>query len=224
VTDPLSTGAPTGLPAALLTATSAIAADALDALGYRDQTMDSLLRPVDPGMRLVGRAYPVLVVEDHDVPDQPYEGEMQALAAMGPGDVGVYAVSGQSRAAAWGELFSCAAIGRGVAGVVVDGCIRDSRQIQALGYPVFTRDRSPLDTLARARVETHGEQVVCGGREVRRGDVVVADADGIVVVPLEIADEVAAFIATKHRLEQGARDDLVAGASIREVWEKYGVF
>lgn len=212
------------LPAALLSATSAIAADALDALGHRDQAMDSRLRPVDPAMRLVGRAYPVHVVEDRAVPERPYEGEMQALGAMGRGDVGVYAVSGESRAAAWGELFSCAAIGRGVRGVVVDGCIRDSRQIQELQYPVFASDRSPLDTLARARVDTHGEPVVCGGRTVRRGDVLVADGDGIVVVPRESVDEVAAFIASKHRLEQGARDDLVAGASIREVWEKYGVF
>ncbi len=212
------------LPAALLAATSAIAADALDALGYREQTMHGRLRPVDPASRLVGRAYPVSVVEDQDVPAQPYEGEMQALAAMGPGDVGVYAVAGDSRAAAWGELFSCAAIGRGVTGVVVDGCIRDSRQIEELGYPVFAADRSPLDTLARARVDTHGEPVVCGGQVVRRGDVVVADADGVVVVPLAVVEAVAARIATKHRLEQGAKDDLVAGASIREVWEKYGVF
>ncbi len=220
----MTDAAPPALPAALLAATSAIAADALDALGYREQTMHARLRPVDPGMRLVGRAYPVDVVEDHDVPDQPYEGEMQALGAMGPGDVGVYAVSGDSRAAAWGELFSCAAIGRGVAGVVVDGCIRDSRQIRELRYPVFAAGRSPLDTLARARVRTHGESVVCGGRVVRRGDVVVADEDGVVVVPLESVDAVAARIATKHRLEQGAKDDLVSGASIREVWEKYGVF
>jgi regulator of RNase E activity RraA len=54
--------------------------------------------------------------------------------------------------------------------------------------------------------------------------VVVADVDGIVVVPAELAEDVAAFIANKHRLEQAARDDLMAGASIRAVWEKYGVF
>jgi regulator of RNase E activity RraA len=59
---------------------------------------------------------------------------------------------------------------------------------------------------------------------VRRDDVVVADVDGIVVVPAELAEDVAAFIANKHRLEQAARDDLMAGASIRAVWEKYGVF
>jgi regulator of RNase E activity RraA len=212
------------VPAALAAATSAIAADALDALGHRGQAMDSRIAPLTGSMRVVGRAYPVAVVEDLTKPEEPYEGEMQALAAMGPGDVGVYGVAGTSRAAAWGELFSCAAIGRGVAGVVVDGCIRDARQIAELGFPVFAADRSPFDTLARARVESHGEMVVCGGQTVRRGDVVVADADGVVVVPGAVVDEAATFIENKHRLEVGAREDLMSGMSIRDVWEKYGVF
>jgi regulator of RNase E activity RraA len=147
---------------------------------------------------------------------------------MPAGSVGVYGAHEPQRslilAAAWGELFSCAAIGRGVAGVVVDGCIRDTRQICELGFPVFAAGRSPLDTLARARVDVHGEPVHCGGRLVRRDDVVVADVDGIVVVPAELAEDVAALIANKHRLEQAAREDLMAGASIRAVWERYGVF
>jgi regulator of RNase E activity RraA len=205
-------------------ATSAIAADALDALGYRDQAMTSGLAPLSGSMRVVGRAYPVVVMEDLSTPDAPYEGEMQALGAMGPGDVGVYGVQGSSRAAAWGELFSCAAIGRGVAGVVVDGCVRDARQIAELGFPVFAADRSPLDTLARARVDSHGTEAVCGGQTVRRGDVVVADSDGIVIVPAAVVAEVATFIDNKHRLEASAREDLMAGMSIRDVWEKYGVF
>jgi regulator of RNase E activity RraA len=214
----------TSLPEALLTATTAIAADALDALGHRTQTMDEVVRPVYLGARLVGRAYPVTVVDDTDVPDQPYAGEMDALASMGPGDVGVYGVQPGSRAAAWGELFSCAAIGRGVVGVVLDGCVRDIAQIGELQFPVFAAGRSPLDTLARARVASHGERVVCAGQTVERGDVVVADADGVVVVPAAAVEEVARFIGNKARLERSARDDLMAGASIREVWDSYGVF
>ncbi len=212
------------VPEALLRASSAIVADALDSLGYREQSLHPRLRPLDPGTHLVGRAYPVSVVTDTSVPDEPYAGEMDALSAMGPGDVGVYAVQGGSRAAAWGELFSCAALGRGVRGVVVDGCIRDTRQVVELGFGVFAAGRSPLDTLARARVDVHGEPVVCGDVAVRRGDVVVGDVDGVVVVPGEVVAQVAAFVRTKHRLEQDARDDLMAGASIREVWETYGVF
>jgi regulator of RNase E activity RraA len=212
------------IPAALLRASSAIAADALDAIGLRSQAMASRLTPLAGTMRVVGRAYPVSVIEDLSTPVHPYEGEMAALGSMGPGDVGVYGVTGASRAAAWGELFSCAAIGRGVSGVVVDGCIRDARQMSELGFPVFASDRSPFDTRARARVDRHGDEVVCGDLTVRRGDVVVADADGIVLVPAAVVAEVALFVDGKRRLEEGAREDLMAGMSITDVWQKYGVF
>jgi regulator of RNase E activity RraA len=212
------------LPDALLASSSAIVADALDALGLRDQVVDPRVQPVFHGARVVGRAFPVLVVDDDRTPDEPYAGEMDALAAMMPGDVGVYSVSGDNRAAAWGELFSCGAIGRGAVGAIVDGCIRDARQIEELGFPVFAAGRSPLDTLARARVAAHGVPVTFGGQRVERGDIVVADADGIVIVPQAMADEVAAFVASKHVLERAARDDLIAGASIRDVWTTYGVF
>lgn len=207
-----------------MTASSAIAADALDALGYRDYAMDSHIAPVATSMRVVGRAYPVEVVSDPALPEHPYQGEMDALASMSAHDVGVYGVAKDAVAAAWGELFSCAAIGRGVSGVVVDGPIRDTRQIEDLEFPVFAADRSPLDTLARARVTSHGTNVSCGGVSVSRGDVVVGDRDGIVVIPGNAAAEVAAFIATKQRLEAGARADLLAGMSIQDVWTKYGVF
>lgn len=212
------------VPVALAAASSAIVADALDALGMRNQVTDSRIKPLFQGASVVGWAYPVAVVEDFASPDEPYEGEMSALSAMSKGDVGVYSVDQGSRAAAWGELFSCAAIGRGVVGALVDGCVRDQRQISELKFPVFSVDTSPLDTLARARVARHGETVKFGGVQVKRGDLVVADSDGIVVVPAADVRRVATFVASKHKLEQAARDDLMAGMGIREVWAKYGVF
>lgn len=212
------------IPDALLQASSAIVADALDASGLRDQVVDPRVQPVFHGARVVGRAFPVLVVDDDETPDEPYAGEMDALAAMMPGDVGMYAVAGNNRAAAWGELFSCGAIGRGAVGALVDGCIRDSRQIEELGFPVFAAGRSPLDTLARARVSEFGAPITFAGQRVERGDVVVADADGIVIVPQALIVDVASFVASKHVLERAARDDLMAGANIRDVWATYGVF
>jgi len=143
---------------------------------------------------------------------------------MPPGAVGVYAVSQDSRAAAWGELFSCAAIGRGALGVLVDGCVRDARQITALEFPVFCTGTSPLDTLARARVETIRQPITFGGIRVCDGDFVVADADGVVIVPNAQLAEVDAFVGTKHTLEMGAREDLMSGMTIEEVWIKYQVF
>ena len=212
------------VPSALRDATSALVADALDALGFRDQTAHPRVKPLFKGLRIVGRVYPVSVIEDLDEPEEPYAGEMAALDALSPGDVGVYAVAPGSRAAVWGELFSCGAIGRGAVGAVVDGCIRDARQIEELGFAVFASDTSPLDTRARARVDAHGSPVVFAGVPVARGDLVVADVDGVVFVPATAVDAVAALVAKKKPLEQGAREDLVAGMRIHDVWTKYGVF
>lgn len=212
------------VPAPLVRATSALIADALDSLGLRNQTASSRLKPLFPEAEIVGRVYPVRVVEDFDDPVEPYAGEMAALAALSPGDVGVYSVAAGSRAAAWGELFSCGAIGRGAVGAIVDGCIRDARQIEELGFPVFAADTSPLDTRARARVESHGSPITFAGVPVQRGDLVVADRDGVIFVPSDLVPDVAALVAAKKPLERGAREDLVAGMHIQDVWTKYGVF
>lgn len=209
---------------ALRDATSAVVADALDRLGLRSQALDPAIRPLWPQARLVGRAMPVVVVADEDLPDEPYAGEMDALDALAPGEVPVFEIEAGSRAAAWGELFSCGALGRGAVGVVCDGPVRDAAQIEELGYPTFARACSPLDTLGRAKVASFGGTAVCGGVRIARGDLIVADRDGIVAIPAARADEVAEAVAAKRKLEDGARADLLAGMGIREVWDKYQVF
>jgi regulator of RNase E activity RraA len=167
---------------------------------------------------------PVTVVVDSAMPSQPYAGEMAALDALKPGEVPVLAIEAGSRAAAWGELFSCGAIGRGAVGAICDGYVRDVRQIEALAYPTFARGCSPLDTLGRAVVSSHGETATCGGVRISAGDLMVADADGIVAVPGDAIGAVAEAVAAKRKLEDGARADLIAGMSIHAVWDKYQVF
>ena len=205
-------------------ATSAIVSDALDRMGLREQALDPAIRPAWPGARVVGLAMPVEVVCDTAVPERPYAGEMAALDALMPGEVPVLGIGAGSRAAAWGELFSCGAMGRGAVGVICDGYIRDARQIEELGYPTFARGCSPLDTLGRAVVASYGESAICGGVRISRGDLMVADADGIVAVPSDAIEAVADAVASKRKLEEGARADLLAGMSIHAVWDKYQVF
>ena len=204
-------------------APAAVISDALDRLGRRHQVLDLAIRPLWPEARLAGVAVPVVIVADTSEPDLPYDGELTALDGLRPGDVPMFVVETGVRCASWGELFSCAAIGRGAAGLVVDGLVRDAAQIQALGFPTFARGLSPLDTFARAVVTGIDVEARVGGVEVRPGDIVVGDVDGIVVVPQEMVTEVAEAVVTKHRLEGNAREDLLAGMSIREVWVKYGV-
>jgi regulator of RNase E activity RraA len=204
--------------------TSALASDALDRLGHRGSVLDRAIRPLRPGMRLAGRALPIAVVASDVMPDDPYVGEMRAIVQLEAGDVPVYAVEHGVSAAVWGELFTLAARARGAIGAVVDGPMRDATAIAALGFPVFASSFSPLDTMGRAVVSTIGEPVRCGGALVRRGDFVVADEDGVALVPAEIADEVVAHVEEKLRGERGARGDLMAGKSVHDVWDTWGVF
>jgi regulator of RNase E activity RraA len=204
-------------------ATAALVSDALDRVGYRAQTLFPGIAPLRPGMRLAGRAVTARVSATDAQPDPPYVTEIRLLDSLEPGDVPVYAVDPDVRAALWGELFSCAAIGRGAVGAVVDGLVRDAAQIAELGFPVFCRGAHPTDTFGRAEVVADRVPVEVGGVTISAGDVVVADADGIVVVPAAAAPEVAALVADKLSKERGAREDLLAGKTLSEVWETWGV-
>ena len=209
--------------AVLESAPASVVSDVLDRLGRREQVLDLAIRPLWPEARLAGIAVPVVIVADTSEPELPYDGELTALDGLRPGDVPMFVVEPGVRCASWGELFSCAAIGRGAAGLVVDGLVRDGAQIVALGFPTFARGLSPLDTFARAIVTGIDVEARVGGVDVTPGDLVVGDIDGIVVVPREMAADVAEAVITKHRLEGNARADLLAGMGIREVWAKYGV-
>jgi 4-hydroxy-4-methyl-2-oxoglutarate aldolase len=209
---------------ALREASSAIVADALDKLDLAEQALDPVIRPLWATARVVGRVYPVVIISETSTPADPYAGEMDALEALGEDDVPLFEVEPGVLAASWGELFACGAIGRGARGVVVDGMIRDAVQIEELGFPTFSRGFSPLDTLKRAIVSHHGDDAIVGGVRVQRGDIVVGDRDGIVIVPAARLAEVADLVRTKRVLEQSARADLLAGMGIRAVWDKHGVF
>jgi regulator of RNase E activity RraA len=209
--------------ASLADAASAVVSDVLDRMGRRHQVLDPAIRPLWPEARFVGVAVPVVIVADSSEPELPYDGELTALDGLRPGDVPIFVVEAGVRAASWGELFSCAAIGRGASGVVIDGLVRDAAQIKALGFPAFARGLSPIDTFGRAVVTGIDVEARVGGVDVAPGDLVVADVDGVVAIPHALAADVAEAVATKHRLEGQARDDLLAGLGIRQVWEKYGV-
>jgi 4-hydroxy-4-methyl-2-oxoglutarate aldolase len=213
----------TGGASSLGEARVALISDALDRLGLRAQALDPAIGRLHPGRVVVGRALPILVRASDRVAEEPYASEMHAIESLRPGDVPVYAVAPGVRAALWGELFACAARGRGAAGVVVDGYVRDVRQLRELGFPVFCRGHSPLDTQGRAEVAAIGEPVTCGGVPVEAGDYVVGDEDGVVIVPGSALESVLGAIGQKDRDEQGALADLVAGVGIRDVWEKWGV-
>jgi len=202
---------------------AAVVSDILDDLGHRDHTLDPAIRPLGHGEVIAGPANPFLVTEVHQVPAEPYTGEIGALDDIRPGEVVLVAAGGSARAACWGELFSTAARARGARGTLIDGYCRDARSVAALGYPVWCRGTLPLDCKGRTAVTAWRQPAVVGGLQVHLGDLVVADDDGAVVVPAELADETIRRALAKASKEHALRDALQAGSTLRAAYDRYGV-
>lgn len=198
-----------------------VVADVLDRLGYRDQSLHADIRPLATGLVAAGVARTVRTIPAADLsPPEPYKGEMAAVDALGPGDVMVVSRCDWSF---WGELLSTAARCRGCRGVVIDGFTRDTRAIIAMGFPVFCRGIHPADTLGRLDVAEHDVPIHCGGVLVRPGDLVLADDDGIVIVPRGVADRAIELAEEKVRGENLVRKALAEGMSVTEAFRRYGV-
>ena len=162
---------PSSESADLLHRLAAIDTTSLKDAGPRLQVLPAALRPVRPGVRLLGRALTVDAREDL----MPV---LAGLAESGPGDVLV--IAGHPDHAVAGELFATEALRRGVAGIVIDGRCRDSRVLAGLDLPVFARGVAPSACPARA-VPVIQVPLVIGDVVVRPGDLVLGDDDGILV-------------------------------------------
>jgi regulator of RNase E activity RraA len=197
--------------------------DALDAVGRRDQVMAGDIVALARGTRAVGRAATVQFAPvDHDV-EEPYEQAIEFIDGLAAGAMAVIATGGARRSAFWGELFSAAAIGRGAAGVVCDSYVRDSPKVIALGFPAFALGTRPIDFRARMEITSLGEPVVCGGLQVRPGELVLADDDGVVVVPLDVEAQAVALANERAARETVVLDELKSGATLDSVWARHRV-
>jgi 4-hydroxy-4-methyl-2-oxoglutarate aldolase len=173
----------------LLERLRAVDTTTLSDAGKQLRVMDGALRPLRTGLKLVGRAVTVAARDDL----MPV---LDGLARAGAGDVLVVDGGATDRALA-GELFGNEALGRGLAGIVIDGACRDTNQLRELALPFYARGVSPRAHSAKA-VPGEPETVRCGGVEVAPGDVLVGDDDGIVVGS---PDELAAVLDAAEALQ-----------------------
>jgi regulator of RNase E activity RraA len=199
---------------------AAVVSDELDRLGWRSQVMRPDIRPIYPEARMAGTAFPVLAVPAYSLPEEPYKMELEAVDALQPGDVMVVSTIEGSF---WGELLSTAARRREARGIVVDGYTRDAQAIIRMGFPTFMRGIHMADSLGRLEVSAYGVPVRCGGVEVRPGDLVLADYDGVVVVPQECAEQAITNAEEKLRGENLVRKHLQEGMPVTEAFRRFGI-
>lgn len=202
---------------------TAVVADSLDELGFHQQAMREHLRPVWPGPPFAGWARTVSCVDLYHVPAEPYATEIEAVDSILPGEVAVVSTGQSKRNAPWGELLSTAARARGARGAVIDGLVRDVKKIEELGFPVFAAGIKPVDSKGRGLVMDYNVPVECGEVMVHPGDLIFADSDGVVVIPEAVVEEAVRLATDKVARENHSRAELMKGAYLRDVYQKYGV-
>ena len=153
-----------------------------EALGKRGALTNDF-KPIYPGAKFFGCALTV----------KGYPGDNlmahKAISIAHPGDVLIIVVNGFTEAGGWGEITTEASLKMGIHGLVTDGAVRDTVEIAQLGFPVFSRAISIKGTTKRqAGLINH--PILIGGVQVEPGDIVIGDPDGVVVVPLNEAEEV----------------------------------
>jgi regulator of RNase E activity RraA len=205
----------------------AAVSDILDSLGYRHQVMHRRLRPLLPDIHtcgFAGRARTVRWVEiDHVIERDPYGLEIEVMDSLKPGDVVVHSTDYAGTNAPFGELMSTVAKMNGAVGCICDSQVRDCVKIIELGFPVYYAGIQALDSVGRGRVISYDDPVRCGEVLVKPGELIFADFDGIVVIPGEVEDEVVKFAKERVGKESLTRAELMQGATLRDVFAKYGV-
>jgi len=180
------------------------------------------MRPIYPTARVAGSAVTVLCAPGDNLMIHA------AIAVVQPGDVLVVSTFSESTDGMFGELLAESCRAHGVAGLVIDAGVRDTAELAALDFPVWSKAVSAQGT-TKSTAGSVNVPIVCAGQSVAPGDVIIGDADGVVVVPRDAAGAVAVAADQRLAKEQGNRARLKAGElgldmyGLRELLSQRGV-
>jgi 4-hydroxy-4-methyl-2-oxoglutarate aldolase len=203
---------------------SSLVSDCAEAAGLGPRALAPGLQPYhqDELRVVVGVAHTAQV---HKTSERVEIDMLLALVdATPPNSVVVVATDEDVQGALWGGLMSAGSQNKGAVGAVVDGGIRDLHQIHPLDFAVFATYRSPLDIRGRAEMVSFGEPVVCRGVPVSPGDLIFADANGVVAVPAHAVLDVLELAEDRVKKEILTEEELLAGTPAAEVYARHEAF
>src|SRR5262245_2418486 len=220
---PMTPPADISLPMMRQAFTSAVVSDALDAEGYPRQSPRVPLRPLTVDAVLVGRCKTTLWAEMAHPDPKPYELELSAVDSCQPDDVLIAAAVGSLRSGVWGELLSTAARNTGCVGVIVDGAVRDARQMRAMGFPCFARATIVYDSCDRQRVIDLDLPVEIGGVVFSPRGPVLAGGGAVGVVPRAADAAVDGAAGEEEDVGNRVRDAIEGGMKAATAFDTFGV-
>jgi regulator of RNase E activity RraA len=209
---------------------TAVVGDILDTMGYQHQFLPPGIMPLDKRMRVVGRAMPVLEADVFaasresvgPLAAKPFGLLFEALDDLKPDEI--YIATGSSlRYALWGGLMSTRAIHLEAAGAVLDGFVRDTNEIEALGFNVFCRGAYAQDQGPRGKVIDYRTPIEIEGIRIEPGDLLFGDREGVLVIPRAVETEAIERALEKVRTENKVAEAIRNGMSTREAFDTFGV-
>ena len=192
--------------------------DALDKLKLKSGIIG--IRPAYDCKKIVGFAVTIKITAAGETKSKSHLG-VDAIDIAGKNDVLVVDNGGRKDVSCWGEILSNAAKLKGIEGIVIDGAFRDLDVIKKIGFPVYARSVVPVTARGRIMQESVNSLIQCGGVQVRSKDLVVADENGVVVVPKERIDEVYKIAIEFYKKENKMIEELKKGRSITDVDKEY---
>jgi len=200
--------------------------DVMDEMGLQRQTLPSAIQPLAPAMRLAGYAFTARGRPHRGTPRDRDETLRRFLRMLGavPADSVLVLAANDTVAAHFGELSAEWFRTRRVRGAVIDGGTRDAAYLSRIRFPTFVRYRTPQDSVPRWRVSDWGQPMTVGGVRIALGDVVVADLDGVVIVPRRAAHEVLTRCEKLVGTENTVRKAVKRGMTPLAAYEKFGSF
>lgn len=203
---------------------TSIISDCIEAVGHRAMAMEPGLWTFhkNPLRTFIGPAHTCTVRRTEKWVE--IDKLLEMVDATPANSIVVVAPDHDIRGALWGGLMSTRVKSRGGVAAIVDGGVRDLAQINELHFPVFAAYTSPLDIRGRAEVVTHSAPVTCRGVDIEPGDTIVADANGVVVVPREIEASVTSALLTRLDAEKLTEKALLEGESATEVYKRHQAF
>ena len=208
--------ADSGLTRALGGFSTATLSDALDRSGIAGGCHG--ITAVVEGVKMAGSAYTVRYV-----PIGAVKGTVgDFIDDVAPGDVIVLDNNGRTDCTVWGDILTVTAKMKGISGTVIDGVCRDIPTILEEQYPIFSRGRFMMTGKDRVMVEATQVSVSIGKVQVKPGDIVVGDASGVVVVPLEMAEQIVQVAREIEEAERRIVEAVRGGMSLKEAREKCG--